>query len=119
MQGSAWAATARRGLLRANRNRRSAPRQCRVLETHACRLPWLWPSCCLLCGLLNSTANSLVSPAAADIAGHRLVNFVMRWVGILGQESDGLHDLSRLAVSALGNLLRDPGFLHRMAAIRG
>src|SRR5207302_8423162 len=98
MQGSAWAATARRGLLRANRNRRSSPRQCRVLETHACRLPWLWPSCCLLCGLLNSMANSLVSPAAADIAGLRMGKFVMRRVGILGRESDGLHALSRLDV---------------------
>src|SRR5215472_8831615 len=38
---------------------------------------------------------------------------------ILRQKRRGLHDLTRLAVAALWDLLGDPGFLDRMAQIGG
>lgn len=38
-------------------------------------------------------------------------------MGSLGQKGNSLHDLSRLAVTTLRNLLGNPGALNRMAAI--
>jgi hypothetical protein len=67
---------------------------------------------------LDSAANPLVGGAAADVASHGFVDLLAGWMGIFCQESHGLHDLSRLAVTALWNLLGNPGALDRVAAIR-
>ena len=38
---------------------------------------------------------------------------------ILGQKGGRRHDLSRMAVAALGHIVVDPGLLHRMTAAGG
>ena len=66
---------------------------------------------------LNRAPNSLIGGAAADIAVHGLVGLLACWTGSPGQKGRSLHDLSRLTVTTLRNLLANPAALNRMAAI--
>src|SRR6185369_3933596 len=59
--------------------------------------------------------DALVGPASADI-GHRIVDVLVGRVRVLLQQRSGSHDLSRLAIAALGYVERRPGVLHRMRA---
>src|SRR5215510_12209361 len=68
-------------------------------------------------GAMDRFADARVSPAAADVAGHRSVDVRIAWVRI-GREQRGRgHDLPRLAVTALWDLELDPCALDWMAAI--
>lgn len=68
---------------------------------------------------MNGCADALVSPATADIAGHRLVDILVGRRGFIGKQGHGRHDLSRLAIAALGHLQLDPCLLHRVIAVSG
>jgi hypothetical protein len=68
---------------------------------------------------LNGPADSLVGGATAEIAGHGGVDLLTAGVWVFRKKRRGLHDLAGLTVPALGNLLRNPRTLDRMAAIRG
>src|ERR1700678_2603558 len=63
-------------------------------------------------------AYSRVSHAAAHIPSHYGVDVAVAGVGIILQQRSSLHDLSRLAVPALGNLKLKPRCLQRMLALR-
>src|SRR6202011_4403504 len=62
-------------------------------------------------GLLDRFANADIGPAAADVAGHRVVDIGIRRMRVAGQERRSGHDLARLAVPALNDLPVEPGLL--------
>jgi hypothetical protein len=66
---------------------------------------------------MNGAADSRVGAAAADVAGHRVIDIRVGGLGVLAQEHGGGHDLARLAIAALRNFLLDPGALQRMRQI--
>ena len=68
---------------------------------------------------MNCVTNALIGPAAAYIAGHRFVDVRVRRVRPLSQKRRGAHDLTRLAVAALGHILGDPCFLQRVTQVCG
>src|SRR6266704_2746372 len=72
----------------------------------------------LLRRAMDGGADSLVGAAAADVR-HRGVDVGVRGVRVLRQQRSGGHDLARLAVPALRDVLRDPGALHRVRAVLG
>ena len=51
------------------------------------------------------------------MALHGAVDIFISRVGVAFEQSRGSHDLSRLAVAALGNLLGDPRLLYGMLVI--
>src|SRR6202040_418197 len=61
--------------------------------------------------LFDRFANAYVGPAAADVAGHGIVDIGVGRSGIAGDERGGGHDLARLAVAALNDLAVEPGLL--------
>ena len=63
---------------------------------------------------LDGRADALIRAAAADVAGHRLVDLGVGRARLLGEERRGLHDLAGLAVAALRDVGRDPRALHGM-----
>ena len=66
---------------------------------------------------MNRMPNALIHSTAAEIAGHSLVDLFVGGTRRLGQQRRRRHDLAALAVSALRNLLGDPGLLHRMRVV--
>ncbi len=68
---------------------------------------------------MNGPANALISSAAAENVLHRRVDILIAGVGILLQQGDRVHDLSGLAVTALGHMFVQPGFLDGMVAVLG
>src|ERR1700722_318593 len=62
--------------------------------------------------------DALITAAAADVAGHGIVDFCIGrfWVG--GQQGSRLHDLTGLAEPALRPIQRPPRFLHPVVADR-
>src|SRR4029077_7498857 len=68
--------------------------------------------------LLDGGANALIGPAAADVAVHRAVDVSVGRMRCLLQKRDGLHDLTSLAIAALGHIDRTPGLLHGMVPVR-
>src|SRR5580658_3282356 len=67
---------------------------------------------------LNGFDDLGVSAATADVAVHVLDDLLACRLWILSQEFGRLHDLPRLAVAALRDLMGDPRFLQWMAGIR-
>jgi hypothetical protein len=65
-------------------------------------------------GALDCALDAWIGSAPADVAVHVPDNLFVTRLRILGQQRRGLHDLARLAVTALYNLLRIPCFLQRM-----
>lgn len=57
-------------------------------------------------------ADTCVGGAAAEVAGHGGIYFRVAWLFVSGEEGGGAHDLSGLAVAALGDVVLDPGLLH-------
>ena len=57
-----------------------------------------------------------IGAAAADVAGHGLVDLRVGRLGSLGEQRGGGHDLARLAIAALGDVDFHPGALDGMAA---
>src|SRR5688500_16565326 len=66
---------------------------------------------------MNGAPDARVRPAAADVAGHRVVDVLVRGIRIRRQEDRGRHDLSRLAVTALGDVRFEPRLLYGMREI--
>src|SRR6478609_10293884 len=60
---------------------------------------------------------AVIGAAAADVAGHCLSNLVVRWVGRLAQQRGRSHNLPRLAISALRDLLGNPCLLQRLEPV--
>ena len=67
---------------------------------------------------MDCFADARIGTAAAQVAGHRLVDLGVARVGVGVQQGDGLHDLARLAVAALGDLFFDPGRLYGVERFR-
>jgi hypothetical protein len=67
-------------------------------------------------GNLDGSANARICHAAADIPGHNSVNVAIARIGIVLEQSGGLHDLAGLTVSALRNLQFEPRGLQWMLA---
>ena len=65
---------------------------------------------------MDGLADAEVSGAAAEIAGHRLVDIGVCWLLYLRKQCGGGHDLAGLAVTALGDVELTPGLLQRMIA---
>src|SRR5712671_6113070 len=59
----------------------------------------------------------LIGSAPADVAGHRIDDLPVGRLRCLLEQRGGLHDLARLAVAALGDVIRDPGALDWVSAI--
>src|SRR6185295_7293347 len=68
--------------------------------------------------LLDGGANSTIGATAADVARHGGVDVAIAGTCVLGKECRRGHDLARLAVAALGDVERDPGFLDLLACGR-
>src|SRR5258708_11949925 len=67
---------------------------------------------------MDGSSNSRIGSAAADVARHRLVNVLIRRLGFFAQQHGGAHQLPRLAVAALRNVLLQPRALQRITQIR-
>jgi hypothetical protein len=68
------------------------------------------------CSVFDSSTNTCVSAASANVSCHCSVNVFVRWVFVLAQQSGCAHELARLAIATLGHLVLDPGFLQSMCA---
>src|SRR5690242_10641471 len=66
---------------------------------------------------MYGSPNPLVHAAAAEISAHGGLNLLIARLGSFRQQRRRRHDLSRLAISALRHLLRDPRLLHRMRIV--
>src|SRR5260370_14886069 len=66
----------------------------------------------------NWLGHSNVGMGAANLARHPRVNVAVTGIGKIFQQRGCLHDLSRLAIAALGNLQLEPRGLQRMLALR-
>jgi hypothetical protein len=60
---------------------------------------------------MNSLTDSDVCPTAAVVARHRFIYVGVVWRLIIGQQGSCTHDLARLTVTALGNIMLYPGTL--------
>src|SRR5689334_365696 len=69
--------------------------------------------------VVNRGADADVSRAAAEIAVHRKIDVAIAWPLDLFKQSSRAHDLSRLTVSALGHITRDPRLLDRFGLTTG
>src|SRR5688500_3412552 len=52
-------------------------------------------------GAVNRGADTTIGAAAAQVAGHRIVDVCVGWSRVLREQSRGRHDLTRLTVTAL------------------
>src|SRR6266404_5963136 len=64
--------------------------------------------------LMDRRANPLISSAAAEIARHGRVDILVGGILVVLKKCDRLHDLARLAVTALRHPDLHPRLLHRM-----
>jgi hypothetical protein len=62
----------------------------------------------------NRFVDSWVSHAATQIPSHGGLYLVIRWVWVGTKKRNGLHNLTRLTVPTLWNLMFNPGLLHGM-----
>src|SRR5258708_14616459 len=69
------------------------------------------------CGV-DRRADALVGRAAADVACHRAVDVGVARLGLLLEQDDRRHDLSRLAIAALHDVEVYPRLLHRLRGAR-
>jgi len=60
---------------------------------------------------MNGPTDPLIGSTATELAFHCRINVGIGWLRLGRQESGGRHDLARLAPSALGNFLGNPGLL--------
>src|SRR5207245_10280031 len=73
------------------------------------RVTWVWaPISRLLRRAMDGGADPLVGAAAADVR-HGGVDVGVAGAPVLGEQRRGGHDLTRLAVAALGHVLREIG----------
>src|ERR1043165_7194109 len=70
-------------------------------------------------GALDPGADARIGPAATDVSRHGIVDSAVGRVGFGGEQRRSGHDLTGLAIAALGHLELDPGSLNLLARIRG
>src|SRR5688572_10294740 len=87
------------------------------LPSAFCLLPSDLSSCALLRRALDGARDAHVGAAAADVWAHVLHDLLAARPGVFPEQRRGAHDLARLAVAALGHLLRDPRLLQRVARV--
>src|ERR1700722_3141290 len=68
--------------------------------------------------LLDGGADALIGSAGADVAVHRAVDIGVGRMRRLLQKGDGLHDLTSLAIAALGHIDLAPGLLDGVISFR-
>ncbi len=66
---------------------------------------------------VNGFANARVGAAPTQVAGHRRVDVRVGRTRLRGQQCRGRHDLTRLAVPALGHVELLPCLLQRMRTV--
>ena len=66
---------------------------------------------------MNAGADAKVGAAAADVAGHGVVDVFVGGLGIFGEEGGSGHELAGLTVAALGDVEFTPSFLEGMGSI--
>ena len=66
---------------------------------------------------MHSCANPMIGSATAQVAGHRVVDVCIRWVGNFAKQRRSGHHLAGMTVTALRYLQFEPGLLHRMTEI--
>ena len=69
--------------------------------------------------VFDGSLDAAVSAATADVAAHGSVDVSIAGVLVAGQQSRSAHELTRLAVTALGHIVLDPGFLQGVAVVFG
>src|SRR6185312_5815648 len=73
----------------------------------------------LLRRAVDRAADAIVGAAAADVAGHRAIDVLVGRLRVGGEERRGRHDLSRLTVAALRDVLLHPSLLQAAAMLVG
>lgn len=63
---------------------------------------------------VDGGAYAKIRPAATKVAGHGIVDIFIAGIGFVVQQRNGGHNLSALAITALGNLFVNPGLLNRV-----
>jgi hypothetical protein len=66
------------------------------------------------CSIFDSGTDTCVSTATANIASHSGVNVFVAGVFVFAEQCSSAHELTRLAIATLGNLVFDPSFLQRV-----
>src|SRR5438045_9769733 len=66
---------------------------------------------------MDCAPDSRIRPAAANVAGKRLVDVLVGWIGNLFERHGCAHNLSRLAIPALRYVYLQPGALQGMAQV--
>src|SRR5215831_15322971 len=69
-------------------------------------------------GLFDGVADADIGHATAKVTGHDGIDVLIGWGGKVVDERRRLHDLARLAVTALRDLKVRPRLLHRVSTIR-
>src|SRR4051812_10639747 len=69
-------------------------------------------------GLLDRGADARIGAAAADVAGHGVIDIGVARLGRCGEQGARRHDLARLAVAALRHVEREPRLLDFLARRR-
>src|SRR5690606_18029604 len=70
-----------------------------------------------LSGTMHGRTDALVGTAATDVADHRRIDFSVGRLRRHLEQGQRRHDLSGLAVTALHDIVFDPGALQRMRAV--
>src|SRR5215470_6986753 len=96
---------------RAGRHRSLTASRSRWWDKRRDRSSWSASLPARLRGLLDRLANADIGPAAADVAGHRVVDIGIGRTRIAREQRRSRHDLARLAIPALRDLAVDPGLL--------
>ena len=68
---------------------------------------------------MDRASDALIGAAAADVAAHGVIDVRVGRMRVFAEQHSGRHDLARLAVSALRDILLDPRALQRMAEVGG
>src|SRR5438445_5942639 len=66
---------------------------------------------------MDCAPDSRIRPTAANVAGQRLVDVLIGWIGNLFEQHRRAHNLSRLAIPALRHVYFKPGALQGMAQV--
>src|SRR5258708_11324797 len=69
-----------------------------------------------LARVFYGSSNAIVGAASAYIAGHRVVYLRVRRAWIARQQRNCRHDLPRLTISALNDVMIEPSLLHLPAS---
>src|SRR5882757_2604041 len=88
----------------------SAPDTGRVSVSVVCRIVTALPR------VFYGSSNAVVGAASAYIAGHRVVYLRLRRAWIARQQRSCRHDLPRLTISALNDVMIEPSPLHLLAS---